>query len=212
MVTGAEAFAQDKFTVVKNFISIEQCQSLADNLMQAIDQKRTRPDSQCPLSQSIYSDAVFNQFMIQIQPVVEAAIRLSLLPTYTYARRYQPGEELKAHFDRYSTEIGVTITLACDGDVWPIYMADDDVTNTAEIKLGQRNVEYRPVRTHAINIEVGDALIYRGNEKLHWRDVYTQGQSQSQLILSYVDAHGAHTEWLYDKRPQCFDFLQGTDQ
>lgn len=208
-ISSAQQFAQNKFVVVKNLVSRARCAELAANLVTAIAQQRTRSDPQCPLSQGIYGDPVFTQFMVELVPDIETAIDKKIYPTYSYARLYQPGEELKAHFDRVATQIGVTITLDLDGVVWPICMADDDATQTAEKKSGHRDAEYWPIRVQAINIDIGDALIYNGNEKLHWRDPYTQGQSQSQLILSYVDQHGPHAEWRYDKRPQYFEFDQG---
>jgi predicted 2-oxoglutarate/Fe(II)-dependent dioxygenase YbiX len=63
-------------------------------------------------------------------------------------------------------------------------MGDDiNKTNASEIKMG-----------------VGDAVLYRGMDKFHWREVYTEGKWQAQVFLHYVDADGPHKEWKFDKR------------
>jgi PKHD-type hydroxylase len=49
-------------------------------------------------------------------------------------------------------------------------------------------------------MQIGDAVIYYGMDKHHWREKYTEGQWQTQVFLHYVDAEGEHTEWIFDKR------------
>jgi hypothetical protein len=46
----------------------------------------------------------------------------------------------------------------------------------------------------------GDAVLYRGMEKHHWRKKF-KGEWQAQVFLHYVDADGPHKEWKFDKRP-----------
>jgi hypothetical protein len=50
-------------------------------------------------------------------PHFEKACGKRLYPTYSYARLYKPGEELKKHKDRPACEISATITLGFEGDV-----------------------------------------------------------------------------------------------
>ena len=122
--------------------------------------------------------------MLELLPEFEIIIGKKLHPTYSYARLYFPGEELKNHNDRESCEISATITLGFEGDVWPIYMCDDlEKSNPVEIKM-----------------DVGDVVLYRGMEKYHWREKYTEGKWQAQVFLHYVDANGPHAEWIFDKR------------
>ena len=70
-----------------------------------------------------------------------------------------------------------TITLGFDGDVWPIFMGDKGKENASEVKMS-----------------VGDAVLYRGMEKHHWRDVYTEGKWQAQVFL--YQAQQATSPWL----------------
>ena len=149
-----------------------------------VAQKQTTQDSQCPKSEAVHGAEVFDSLLVQLLPHFETACGKKLIPTYSYARLYAQGDELKNHTDRESCEISATITLGFEGDVWPIYMGDDiEKSNATEIKMN-----------------VGDAVLYRGIDKHHWREVYTEGKWQAQVFLHYVDANGPHKEWAYDKR------------
>ena len=119
--------------------------------------------------------------MVLVQPIIEKATGLRLLPTYTYARIYYEGAELKKHLDRPSCQISATMTLATDGTDWPIFM---------------RNLKGKE---NKLKLEVGDMCIYRGMDLEHWREPYT-GKRQTQVFMHYVDADGPYAEWQFDKR------------
>ena len=59
---------------------------------------------------------------LKCQPGMEKATGLKLYPSsYTYARIYKKGDELKRQDkDRFSCEISTTMNLG--GDDWPIYL------------------------------------------------------------------------------------------
>jgi predicted 2-oxoglutarate/Fe(II)-dependent dioxygenase YbiX len=175
-------FELQKYTVIKNAISKESCAVLTNELKSLAQQKKTVKDDQCPLSESIYADPVLDALLEQMLPVFEKESGLTLLPTYAYARLYAPGDELKIHIDRPACEISATVTLGFEGTPWPIYMGDQTGENASEIYL-----------------DVGDAAMYRGCEKHHWRNKF-EGKWQAQVFLHYVDANGPYSEWKYDKR------------
>jgi hypothetical protein len=133
----------------------------------------------------VHGATAFDKLLEDCLPYFEQASGLTLYPTYSYARLYnQQGEELKNHRDRPACEISATITLGFDGDVWSIYMGDsEDKTNGKKIEM-----------------DVGDAVMYRGMDKWHWREPYFEGKWQAQVFLHYVDQNGPHAEWKYDKR------------
>lgn len=71
---------------------------------------------------------------------------LTLTPTYSFARRYNRGQELFPHRDRVECEHSATLHLAGAGDIsWPIWLRLDDADPVS--------VDLRP----------GDALVYRGD-------------------------------------------------
>jgi hypothetical protein len=178
---------QDKgYVHLKDFLPLHTCKELTEELKRLVAEQKTVNDSQCPLSQAVHGSLAFDKLLETCLPYFEQASGLKLYPTYSYARLYnQQGEELKNHRDRPACEISVTITLGFKGDVWSIYMGDD---------------EDKTVNVGKINMSVGDAVMYRGCDKYHWREPYFEGQWQAQVFLHYVDANGPHAEWKYDKR------------
>jgi predicted 2-oxoglutarate/Fe(II)-dependent dioxygenase YbiX len=193
-------FEVQKYTYLKNVLPKEDCDKLTNELKNFVANKQTEKDPQCPISESIHGAPIFDALLEHLLPVFEQASGKKLFPTYSYARLYTPGEELEMHTDRHACEISASLTLGFDGDIWPIYMADNDETKTSEKRIGEKNTEYWLKNVSQISIEVGDAVLYRGMDKVHWREPYKEGQWQAQVFLHYVDANGPNAEWKYDKR------------
>jgi len=166
------------------YLDKENCNELTIELQKLVAAKQTTKDSQCPKSEAVHGAQVFDSLLVQLLPHFETASGKRLLPTYSYARLYATGDELVNHVDRESCEISATITLGFEGDAWPIYMGDViNKSNASEIKMN-----------------VGDAVLYYGMDKHHWREKYTEGKWQAQVFLHYVDADGKYKDWIYDKR------------
>ena len=179
----SDKFQVDKYTHLKNVLSKENCDKLVEQLKNLVATQQTTKDPQCPLSEAVHGALVFDSLLEHLLPNFETASGKKLYPTYAYARLYAPGEELKIHRDRPSCEISATLTLGFEGNVWPIYMGDEGGANASKIMM-----------------EVGDAVLYRGCDKHHWREPYKEGKWQAQVFLHYVDVNGPHAEWKYDKR------------
>ena len=180
-----QEFKNKGYVHLKDFLPKHTCQELTQELNRLVTEQKTVNDPQCPLSQAVHGALAFDKLLETCLPYFEQASGLKLYPTYSYARLYnQQGEELKNHRDRPACEISATLTLGFDGDVWSIYMGDhEDKTNSSKIDMA-----------------IGDAVMYRGCDKWHWREPYFEGQWQAQVFLHYVDADGPHAEWKYDKR------------
>lgn len=177
-------FHKNKYVYLSNFLDKENCQQYVQEFKKLIEQGPTIQDHQCPLSHSLGYTPLFDSLLEQLTPNIEAATGKKLLPTYAYARWYAPGDELKIHKDRPACEISATITLGFEGGQWPIYVGHE--SNKQDAKQ--------------INMNVGDAVIYKGCELFHWREKYTEGQWQAQVFIHYVDQEGPNAEWKYDKR------------
>jgi predicted 2-oxoglutarate/Fe(II)-dependent dioxygenase YbiX len=176
-------FAIDKYIHLKDFLDKDNCRELTVELKRLVGAKQTVKDSQCPTSEAIHGAIAFDKLLVDLLPHFEKVSGKRLHPTYSYARLYKTGEKLKIHTDRASCEISATITLGFDSEAWPIYMGDEGEKNASKITMG-----------------VGDAVLYRGMEKHHWRKKF-KGKWQAQVFLHYVDADGPHKEWKFDKRP-----------
>ena len=196
----SDKFEINKYVHLKNVLLKEDCDKLIEQLKELVANQQTIKDPQCPISEAIHGASVFDSLLEQLLPNFEIASGKKLYPTYSYARLYAPGEELKIHTDRPSCEISATLTLGFEGDVWPIYMADHDETKAAEQRIGEHNSKYWLKNISCIEMSVGDAVLYRGQEKVHWREKYKEGKWQAQVFLHYVDANGLNAEWKYDKR------------
>lgn len=180
-----QQFKENGYVHLKNILDKINCNELTEELKKLVEQKKTVKDEQCPFSEAIHGGALFDTLLESLTPHFEQASGLKLFPTYSYARLYNTqDEELKVHRDRPACEISASITLGFEGNVWSIYMGDnEDKSNSTKIDM-----------------EVGDAVLYRGCDKWHWRESYKEGKWQAQVFLHYVDQNGPYTEWKYDKR------------
>ena len=88
-----------------------------------------------------------------IKNIVETLIGRRLYETYYYDRFYFPGQELKKHIDRPACEISVTVHIDTNiKEHWPIWVKNVNGENISVV------------------LEPGDAMIYKGCERPHWRE------------------------------------------
>lgn len=132
---------------------------------------------------SSYSDPLIEVVLKDSLPAFEEITGLELHPTYSYSRIYLKGQELKPHVDRPACEISATINVATVGKSWPIWMK---VPGKDPFK-----VEMNP----------GDAVIYKGCEVTHWRDKAEDTDITVQFMLHYVDKNGPYSSHKWDMRP-----------
>lgn len=179
-------FEKNRYVYLSNVLSLQKCVEITNHLWDLKKQGKLVQDEQCPKSWSVYGDPILDTILANLAKPLGQQIGVDLLPTYTYCRIYQPGEVLKRHIDRESCEISATLTLGHDpeSEIWPIFFSSD-----ADDTVG-----------NSVKIDVGDMVLYRGNELTHWRPEY-RGQWQVQVFFHFVDANGPHKNWAFDKRP-----------
>lgn len=195
-------FEENGYVHLKDFLDKENCRELTNELKKLVNKGLTVNDKQCPKSEAIHGAPTFDKLLEDLLPHFENHCGKKLYPTYSYARLYKPGEELKIHSDRPACEISATLTVGLSGEQWAIFMADRGNNNEAESYNSQGENEFKNVKAKNISkvvMNVGDAVLYRGMDKLHWREKF-KGEWQAQVFLHYVDANGPHAEWKYDKR------------
>ena len=140
----------------------------------------TKGDGQVNDAYCHYADIAMETLLLKLQPIVEEKLNLKLVPTYSYARIYERGNELKRHKDRFSCEVSTTINLG--GDEWPIFVEPSGKLNKPGIK---------------INLNQGDMLIYEGCHVEHWREKFDKDHCV-QVFLHYNKE--GENENLYDGR------------
>ena len=144
----------------------------------------TWKDNQIPETYSHYSDFAMETLLSKVKPIMEKETGLQLGETYSYARVYKKGDELKRHKDRPSCETSCTMNLG--GDLWPIFLEPSG-------ELGKEGTK--------ILLNPGDMLIYRGCDVEHWREPF-EGNDCCQVFLHYNDVNGQFAEQnKYDGRP-----------
>ena len=157
----------------------------------------TWTDQQIPNTYSIYGDQVMDTLLMKVLSRMEEETGLKLLPTYSYARLYKPGDILKRHKDRPSCEISTTIHLG--GDRWPIFI---DPTGSDNVIDEAKNI-HKPnaPKGNEVILDIGDMLVYSGCDLEHWREPF-KGQICGQVFLHYNHKNGPFAETnKFDKRP-----------
>ncbi len=176
----SEYFEKNGYVVLKEALNNEKCKYLTKRMFDLFDQNVLVKDDQCPLSDAVYGDPIFDKLLQDFTKPIGDAVGKTLLPTYTYARIYRNGEILKKHKDRPACEISATLTLGYDSKpVWPIFFNEE--------------------KEIPVSLEIGELAVYKGCEILHWRPAF-KGKWHVQVFLHYVDANGPYKDHVMDGR------------
>ena len=181
--TVAAVFESNGYVVVKQFISKLMCDYIDENikLLEAAS-SFDYGDTQVEKAFSAASPTITETLLDVVTPILSHQINCELYPTYSYLRIYMNGAVLEKHTDRNSCEVSATIPLSYDSPaIWPLFL------ETSE----------RGIR---VELEPGDALIYKGIELPHWREPFA-GERQVQVFLHYVRKDGEYSDFRFDKRP-----------
>jgi predicted 2-oxoglutarate/Fe(II)-dependent dioxygenase YbiX len=160
----------NNYIIIPNFISSYRANKLKDEFVEFSQKNNLKGDSQIPTSSSDYNYISFLELLCEKTPEVSEILEETVLPTYTYARVYKNGSILEKHSDRDSCEISLTLHLGGDKP-WLIWIKTPEGED--------RSVELNP----------GDAMMYRGTIAEHWRDEYV-GNEYVQVFFHYVRSRG----------------------
>jgi len=145
----------------------------------------TWTDQQIPNTYACYADFVMETLMMKVLPKMQQETGLRLVPTYSYARTYKKGDELRRHKDRPSCEISTTINLG--GNPWPIFI---DPTGADNVIDEHKNIHKPNAPTGTrVDLEIGDMLVYSGCDLEHWREPF-EGDVCGQVFLHYNNLDG----------------------
>lgn len=183
MIDTAAIFERDRYVVLRSLLeraSLDRLYHYACKISELLSM-RDPGDEQVPGTPCSYGDFIMDGLLTSLLPEIEHASGLKLFPTYSYFRVYKSGDTLAKHTDRPSCEISVSLCLGSEeGQPWPVLIEG-------------------PRGTSSVNLDAGDALLYRGVECPHWRELF-EGHRLAQVFLHYVDQNGPHAEWKFDKR------------
>jgi len=159
----------------------------------------TPEETQVKGSLARYNIPIYKELHFLIKKEIEKILCMDLYPTYFYDRFYFVGQELSKHTDRPACEISVSLQISSNhpNNPWPICF---QLPNGEEEK---------------ILMEDGDAVIYKGCEREHWRyplsSRYTGVKKiwrnitkqpddtyHHQIFLHYVNANGPYVHYAFD--------------
>jgi hypothetical protein len=205
------SFKKNKYCIVKNVISKDIAnfvfnyflikRQVAETLFKSkyispySTEWGTWEDKQIPNTYSHYADIAMETLLVKVLPEMEKRTKLKLIPTYSYARIYKPGDVLERHKDRMSCEISTTINLG--GDPWPIYLSPKE---NVGIPNGKNITWESKAKGIKVNLSPGDMLVYRGQELEHWREKF-EGQECAQVFLHYNENTEKNQSNIFDQRP-----------
>ena len=178
-----QLFERDGYVVIKQWIPQVMCAYISENVkVLEASSALYYDDGQVEKAFSSAGCAITETLLDIMTPVLSRAINCDLYPTYSYLRIYMRGAVLAKHTDRPSCEVSATLPLSYDSPrIWPLCIETGD------------NVK-------RVELEPGDALIYKGIEVPHWREPF-EGERQVQVFLHYVRKNGEYSEFKFDKRP-----------
>lgn len=171
------------FVVIPNFLGDDVCKDLAQRILaDASKGIFTKGDEQTYYSLCCYNYEPTLTLLNDLRERLSCICNKDIAPTYAYSRIYVNNEELQVHVDREACEYSVSINIFQDQE-WALHIRD------------KSRQQFVPV-----SLNVGDAVIYKGRELLHYRDRY-KGDQYIQVFLHYVDVNGPYSDWINDKKP-----------
>jgi hypothetical protein len=130
---------------------------------------------------SIYDEETARFVQQQITALVNRITPAPVRPSHCQVSVYQPGAFLRRHKDQPQY-------------VWNLSLVVDARPELEEARAWPICVEVEG-QTREVRLEIGDAVLYRGSEFTHWRDVLPDGQSVTLLFcfFSPADAQTSQT-------------------
>ena len=147
-----------------------------------------------------YNVPMYKELHYSVRKAVENKLGMDLIPTYFYDRFYYVGQQLKRHSDRPACEVSVTLQISTNSDKpWPIWFERPDGSESCVL------------------MKNGDAAVYKGCEREHWRDPLESKYSKvknlwrtfkkeeddtyhHQIFLHYVNSQGPFVHYGNDRK------------
>ncbi len=195
--TNHEQYDRDGFFVIKNIIDVssltedvpEYC-GMFDYTM-GVKKEVDGKDEISTTSSNRHSrrnTPIFARAYLKVKQRIQKEIGKELYNTYWFDRYYFNGSYLTPHADRPACEISCSIHLGSNlKEPWVFGIEDGD---------GNDNL---------ITQDVGDAVVYKGCERIHWRPQFPDSPDDSyhhNAFFHYVLKDGIRSHYAYDNGGQ----------
>jgi hypothetical protein len=164
---------------LNGLIAPSKALEMAKHMDKVYDPHLNLPDTQSRLSPAFYN--IFCKIHLELTPIVARAFGVDLKPTYNYGRKYMPGDDLPIHRDRDQCEFSITVNLSRQGPIWPFYISLEE--------------DGEPIQ---INLDIGDAVAYKGLNVYHWREELEEGIVH-QMFFHWISITGRYKDQAYNK-------------
>jgi hypothetical protein len=133
-------------------------------------------------------------FLWGMTPIIGELTGADVLPSYDYFRIYQQDDICRVHSDRPSCEHSVSLTIAYSDDVpWPLEVGSRRVSGEDPCEEG-----WGDEPSSAIEMQPGDAVLYRGIELRHGRTQPNPNRWSAHLFLFWVERGGQFEQNAFD--------------
>jgi hypothetical protein len=133
-------------------------------------------------------------FLWGLTPIMGELTGADLLPSYDYFRIYQQDDICRVHSDRPSCEHSVSLTLAySDALPWPL-----QVGSTRVSEEGPFHEDFGDEPFSSIEMQPGDAVLYRGMNLRHGRTQPNPNRWSAHLFLFWVERGGEFEQHAFD--------------
>ena len=177
---------ENGYAVIRNFIEIDEAVSISNKLKKQISLGDYNKDTQVSNAPAMYNPIVGVELLVNKNKEVSEILGENVLPTYCYSRNYQNQSVLPKHVDRPECEVSLTVHLEGDKS-WEFF------------------VETPNKESKSVVLESGDAIIYLGTERPHWRETY-EGEFYTQIFLHYVRKNGEYGNRYFDREKKKIDY------
>ena len=212
--TKNELFEKNGYLILKNLCNSDALYEDVPaergliNYFGSLDKFAHTEENQVKGSLSRYSHPYYKEAHCQIKLAIEEIIGKKLYSTYYYDRFYFYNQGLKKHIDREACEISVSVHISTNlKENWPIKIK----TPNTYLEDGSKEITEFGAEHHAY-LNPGDALLYKGCERPHWRDplpsrhkgIFSKFKKEDtyyhQIFFHYVLADGIRCHYAFDAR------------
>ena len=135
-------------------------------------------------------------FLWGMTPIMSELTGADLLPSYDYFRIYHKDDICRVHSDRPSCEHSVSLTLVYSDDVpWPL-----EVGSTRVSSEGPCVDDFGDEPFSSVEMQPGDAVLYRGMDLRHGRMQPNPNQWSAHLFLFWVERGGEFAQHAFDEQ------------
>jgi hypothetical protein len=211
--TNDQEFEQKGYKLLKNFYdqtelicAVPEERGNLHYWGKKLDQYFRRDFEQVPGSAARYWYPLYREAHSKIRVKLEKIIGRKLYNTYYYDRFYFCGQELTKHVDRPACEISVSLHIGTNlpepNNKWPIWIKTPDVyKDDKKTEIKEKGKE------ESIILTPGDAVLYKGCERPHWREAmpFVKKSKKNkelyyyhQIFFHYVLQDGIRAHYAFD--------------